>query len=160
MKGIAPMLTALIASMILAQAPGPVTADLLPFDPAKLGRLEKVEVKVTEDGQAVTYSGVALATILESRVKNAGSMANLRSLSDAVLLVRGSDGYQAAISASAAAMDPKGERFLLAISRNGKSLLEGQGPVRLIVPGDPKHARWVKDVVAIRLVRLDRLVGP
>ena len=87
-------------------------------------------------------------------------MAGLRMLSDAVILVRGADGYQAAVSAAAVAMDPKGLKFLLALDRDGKPLDKGQGPVRLIVPGDPKHARWVKDVASVRLVRLDRLVNP
>ena len=115
---------------------------------------------MTEDGQVVTYSGVPLATILEAQAKNAGSMAGLRALSDAVILVRGTDGYQAAVSAAAVAMDPKGERYLLALTRDGKPLEAGQGPVRLIVPGDPKHVRWVKEVATVRLVRLDKLVGP
>jgi hypothetical protein len=153
------MLTTLLASLILAQAPGPVTADQLPFDRAKLGEMVKVEIKINEDGQVVTYSGVPLATLLEAQAKNAGTMAGLRALSDSVLLVRGTDGYQAAVSA-AVAMDPKGERFLLTLTRNGKPLETGQGPVRLIVPNDPKHVRWVKDVATIRIVRLDKLVTP
>ena len=154
------MLTALVASLILAQAPGPVTSDRLPFDPAKLGEMVKVEIKLNEDGQVVSYSGVPLASLLETQAKNAGSMAGLRALSDSVLLVRGTDGYQAAVSAAAVAMDPKGERFLLALTRNGKPLEKGEGPVRLIVPADPRHVRWVKDVATVRLVRLDKLVGP
>ena len=153
------MMLTLIASLLLAQGPGPVTADILPFDPSRLAELPRVEVKVKEGGQVVTYSGVPLATVLEKQTKG-GAMAELRSLSDSVLLVRGSDGYQAAVSAAAVAMDPKGERFLLALARDGKRLDAGQGPIRLIVPADPKHVRWVKEVASIRLVRLDKLVGP
>jgi len=151
------MLMTLIASLLLSQAPGSATVEVLPFDPTKLEGFEKVEVKLTEDGQAVTYQGVALASLLEKQSKGAGTMPVLRSLSDAVLLVRGTDGYQAAVSAAAAAMDPKGARYLLAIARDGKPLEQGQGPVRLIIPGDTKHVRWVKDVKTIRLVRLDKL---
>ena len=154
------MIPALIASLILAQAPTPPGVDLLPFDPAKLEGLPRVECRVTEDGRAVTYTGVALATILDRGSKDAGTMPALRSLSDSVLLVRGADGYQAAVSAAEAAMDPKGERYLLAVARDGRPLAKGQGPVRLIVPGDPKHVRWVREVATIRLVRLNRLVGP
>jgi DMSO/TMAO reductase YedYZ molybdopterin-dependent catalytic subunit len=154
------MMLALIASLILAQDPGPVTSERLPFDPARIGELAKVERKVNEDGQIVVYSGVPLATILEKQAKGVETMAGLRNLSDAVVLVRGSDGYQAAVSAVAVGMDPKGERYFLAVARDGKPLGEGQGPARLIVPDDPKHVRWVKNVVTIRLVRLDKLVGP
>jgi DMSO/TMAO reductase YedYZ molybdopterin-dependent catalytic subunit len=82
-------------------------------------------------------------------------MAALRALSDAVILVKAADGYQTAVSAAAAAMDSKGERYLLALSRDGKPLDSRVGPVRLIVPGDPKHVRWVRAVTSLRLVRLD-----
>ena len=154
------MMLALIASLILAGEPGSATSERLPFDPARMGDLAKVERKVDEDGRIVTYHGVPLASILEKPSKDAGTMAGLRNLADAVVLVRGSDGYQAAVSAAAVKMDLKGERYLLAIARDGKPLEPGQGPVRLIVPGDPKHVRWVKDVATIRLVRLDKLVEP
>jgi hypothetical protein len=151
------MLMTLIASLLLAQAPAPSNAELLPFDPNKLEGFEKVEVKLMEDGQTVTYTGVALASLLEKQAKGSGTMPGLRLRSDAVLLVRGTDGYQAAVSAAAVAMDPKGGRYLLATAREGKPLEKGQGPVRLIIPGDPKHVRWVKDVATVRLVRLDKL---
>jgi hypothetical protein len=154
------MLMTLIASMLIAQGTATPIAEVLPFDPAKLEGLEKAEVRVMEDGRAVTYSGVSLASLLEKQSKGSGTMPGLRTLSDAVLLVRGSDGYQAAVSAAAVAMDSKGSRYLLATARDGKPLEKGQGPVRLIIPDDPKHTRWVKDVNKIRLVRLDKLIGP
>ena len=69
-------------------------------------------------------------------------------------LVKASDGYQAAVSAAAVAMDPKGERYLLALRRDGQPLAKGQGPVRLIIPGDPQRVRWVRMVDSLRLVRL------
>ena len=47
-------------------------------------------------------------------------------------------------------MDPKGERYLLATARDGQVR-----PPQLIIPGDPQHARWVRDVVAVGLLRLD-----
>ncbi len=151
------MILSLIATILLAQAPGSPTVEALPFDPATLEEFEKVEVKVMEDGRAVTYSGVALASLLDKQAKDSKVMAGLRSLSDAVILVRGTDGYQAAVSAAAVGMDPKGARYLLATTRDGKPLDKGWGPVRLIVPDDPKHVRWVKEVAKIRLVRLDKL---
>ena len=60
-----------------------------------------------------------------------------RSLADAVIVLHSTDDYQVAVSAAAVSMDEKGERFLLALDRDGKPLLAGQGPVKLIVPGDP-----------------------
>ncbi len=153
------MLTALIATLLLAQNPPPAAVEVLPADPATLKGLGRVEVRVAEGPATVVYAGVPLASILDRRAEPEAGMAGLRALSDAVILVRGTDGYQAAVSAAAVAMDPKGERYLLALARDGKPLGTGEGPVRLVVPGDPKHARWVKNVDAVRLVRLKMVVG-
>ncbi len=135
-----------------------VTVESLPFDPAALARSDRppVRIQVEEDGKAVVYSGIPLRVVLESKLagRGADAMKDLRRLSDSVLLVRGSDGYRAAVSAAAVAMDEKGDRFLLALERDGRPLGEGQGPVRLVVPGDARRVRWVRAVSAIDLVRL------
>jgi DMSO/TMAO reductase YedYZ molybdopterin-dependent catalytic subunit len=52
-------------------------------------------------------------------------------------------------------MDPKGERYLLALKREGKPLGDKEGPVRLIVAGDPMHVRWVRMVSSLSLVRFE-----
>ncbi len=152
------MMTLLLATILVGQSPGPVTVEALPFDLAAFRAMTPVELKVEEGGKVVTYAGVPLATLLKPPDRAEVPMAGLRALSDAVLLVRAADGYQVAVSAAAAGMDPKGERYLLALTRDGQPLAEGTGPVRLIVPGDGKHARWVKSVVAVRLVRLDKVI--
>jgi DMSO/TMAO reductase YedYZ molybdopterin-dependent catalytic subunit len=139
------------------QAPaGGLAVEPLAFDPAAWKALPRVEAKVTERGRAVTYSGIPLATVLTDKLKGDTPMAGLRSLADAVVLVRAEDGYQAAVSAAAVAMDKKGERFLLALERDGQPLDKAQGPVRLIVPGDPERVRWVRQVSGIDLVRLPK----
>jgi DMSO/TMAO reductase YedYZ molybdopterin-dependent catalytic subunit len=149
------MFSILLAAAFLGQvSAGPtVKVEPLAFDPAKLADRDKVELKVKNGDRLEVYSGVPLASLLPGK-PDAG-MAGLRNLSDAVILVRGTDGYQAAVSAAAVAMDPKGERFLLATARDGKPLAESEGPARLVVPGDPKHVRWVKNIASIRLVRLE-----
>jgi hypothetical protein len=92
--------------------------------------------------------------VLKERLPGKGTMAELRALADSVILVKAADGYQAAISAAAVAMDPKGERFLLALRRDGQPLDKGQAPVRLVVPGDPQHIRWVRMISGLELVTL------
>lgn len=155
------MTTALIATtMLLAQGPGPVAIETLITGPAAVRKMDKVDLRAVEDGREVTYTGVPLAAILDLRANAAGGMAGLKALSDAVLLVRADDGYQVAFSAAEVAMDPKGERFLLATARDGKPLDDDRGPLRMIVPADPKHVRWIKNVASVRLVRLDKLAGP
>ena len=152
------MLTALIATLLLSQGPGPVAVEALLPDLAALAKMEKAELRVIENGQTTTYTGVPLAAILDRRANAAGGMAGLKALSDAVVLVRAADNYQVAFSAASVAMDPKGERYFLATARDGKPLEGDHAPARMIVPGDPQHARWIRGVASIRLVRLDKLV--
>ncbi|HWE37412.1 MAG TPA: molybdopterin-dependent oxidoreductase [Isosphaeraceae bacterium] len=149
----------LLAAACLGQGPAPsggLAVEPLPFDPAAWKTLPRVEVKVTERGKPVVYAGVPLAVALGGKLKGDTPMAGLRGLADAVVLVRAEDGYQAAVSAAAVAMDTKGGRFLLALERDGQPLDKGQGPVRLIVPGDPEHVRWVRQVASLDLVRLPK----
>lgn len=147
----------LLAAACLGQVPAAtVSIESMPFEPDAWKKLPRVAARVMERGRAATYSGVPLATVLPGRIKGDATMASLRGLADAVVLVRAEDGYQAAVSAAAVALDKKGERFLLALERDGKALDARQGPVRLIVPGDPEHIRWVRNVVAIDLVRLPK----
>lgn len=152
------MLALLLASLAIGLEPAsfPATTEPLPFDVAALKALPQVEMKVTENGKSSVYSGVPLAALLEEPLKGGGGneMASLRALADAVLLVKASDGYQVAVSAAAVAMDPKGERYLLAFRRDGKPLDEKLGPARLVIPGDPKHLRWVRMIKSFELIRL------
>jgi hypothetical protein len=151
------MQTILMASLWIALAPAAVEVEVLPFDPDGWKKLEQVEIRVVEEGKSTIYGGVPLVRVLADQHRGNNEMAALRSLSDAVILVRASDGYQVAVSAAEVAMDPKGERYLLALSRDGKPLAEGQGPIRLIVPADPKRVRWVRMVTSVHLVRLTTL---
>lgn len=150
------MIALVFASLVLGGAdPGPVTVELLPVRPEALAEMPRGQLKVEAEGQATSYSGVPLAALLAKRAKPVEGMPGLRELAGAVILVRGEDGYQAAVSAAAVAMDPKGERYLLSTSRDGQP----RKP-QLIIPGDPKRARWVRDIESVRLVRLDQVVPP
>ncbi|SIO65433.1 Oxidoreductase molybdopterin binding domain-containing protein [Singulisphaera sp. GP187] len=151
------MTSLLVLSLCLGLAPSSATAkvEALPFDPSAWKSSPQVELRVTESGKPVTYTGVPLATVLKDRLAGKPAMAALRSLSDQVILVSAADGYRVAVSAAAAAMDPKGERYLLALKRDGQPLGDQQGPVRLIVAGDPMHVRWVRMVSSLSLVKID-----
>jgi len=42
---------------------------------------------------------------------------------------------------------------LLAVSRDGASLDAAAGPLRIIVPGEKREARWVRQVTELEVVR-------
>jgi hypothetical protein len=41
--------------------------------------------------------------------------------------------------------------ILLADRRDGKPLDNREGPLRLIVPGDKRHARWIRGVTTLEV---------
>lgn len=149
------MFAAIVVVLALSD-PATVQVERLKFDPASIQKASQVELKVTEGGEAVTYKGVPLRSLLADRLKGPNAMADLRNLADSVLVVRASDDYQAAISAAEVAMDESGQKYLLATERNGKPLDPKQGVVKLIVPGDPQHVRWVRMVSGVDLVRMPK----
>ena len=153
------MIAALVAATLLTQ-PQPVTVTVtvesLALDVAALKTRPAVVIKVQEKGHEVAYKGVALREVLADKLKGPASMANLRALSDAVLVVRAADGYQICVSATAVAMDEAGTRYLLATERDGEPLEAEQGPFKLIVPGDPQHVRWIRGIEAVDLVRMPK----
>ena len=152
------MIATLLSIVLISQSPGPRGVESLRFDPAEIARRPRVTLKVVEEGREVTYQGVPLETLLPKPIPaGPAAMAAIKGLSDAVILIRGSDGYQVAVSAAAAAMDPAGERFLLAVARDGQPLDARHGPVQLIVPGDPKRVRWCHTVTSARLVHVGAL---
>ena len=147
---------AAIALVLALSDPSTVQVESLKFDPAAILKASTIEVKVMERGEAVIYKGVPLRSLLADRLKGPNAMADLRGLADSVLVVRASDDYQAAISAAEVAMDESGQKYLLATQRDGKPLDDKQGPVKLLVPGDPQHVRWVRMISAVDLVKMPK----
>jgi len=43
--------------------------------------------------------------------------------------------------------------ILLADRRDGKLLAGKEGPLRVIVPGEKRHARWIRQVIALKMGR-------
>ena len=150
------MLAAIAAVAFALSDSATVQVEALKFDPAAIAKASQVEVKVTEQGKAVTYKGVPLRSLLADRLKGPNAMADLRGLADAVLVVRASDDYLATFSAAEVAMDETGQKYLLAVERDGKPLDARQGPAKVIVPGDPQHVRWVRMVSGVDLVRMPK----
>jgi len=68
------------------------------------------------------------------------------------VLVQAADGYRAVFALPE--LDPEFARtvVLLAYEANGKPLAAGEGPYRVVVPADRKHARWVREVTAVKVL--------
>jgi hypothetical protein len=69
------------------------------------------------------------------------------------LVVEAADGYRAVFALPE--LDPAFTDciILLADRREGKPLGGTEGPLRVIVPGEKRHARWVRQVIALKVGR-------
>jgi DMSO/TMAO reductase YedYZ molybdopterin-dependent catalytic subunit len=105
------------------------------------------------DGKEHTYEGAALSDILsKAEVVKGEDLRGERLLS--YLLVEAADGYRVVFALPE--IDPAftDQEVLLADRRDGEALRDPEGPLRLIVPREKKHARWVRQVVRLRVLRV------
>ncbi|MBC7921021.1 MAG: molybdopterin-dependent oxidoreductase [Ferruginibacter sp.] len=125
--------------------------------PMTLGKGDLFKLKRTEhrakeaDGKQYTYSGYALADVLQLAGVTLGSQLKGDNLAK-YLLVQASDGYEAVFALPE--LDPAfTDRVLfLADQRDGQPLPDSEGPYRIVVPGEKRHARWVRQVVTLKVL--------
>lgn len=128
--------------------PSPV---VVPLDAATLSALPREAVTTTVHGEALHCEGVALAALLQA----AGAMP-AESLRGAQLgryvQVDARDGYRVVFAL--AEFDPAlGNRAAFLVDRCDGEPLDGQaGPLRLVVPGEARAARSVRQVRAITVI--------
>jgi hypothetical protein len=118
---------------------------------ADLAELPRAKVSVSDEhGTRVVYEGVPALEILQRAGAPLGR--ELRGPNMTMCVVAGgSDGYQAVFAL--AEFDPgfTDQVILVADHRDGQSLNSREGPLRLIVPGDRRPARWVRGLTTLRL---------
>jgi DMSO/TMAO reductase YedYZ molybdopterin-dependent catalytic subunit len=115
---------------------------------AKLPR-QTVHAK-DHDGKEADYEGVALVDLLKAAGVKLGPDLRGKALAS-YLVVEASDGYRAVFALPE--LDPgfSDRVILLADRRDKKPLDDRHGPVQIVVPGEKKHARWVRQVVALKI---------
>lgn len=125
------------------------TLDLKAADLAKFTRRE-VEAKGHDEKDSV-YNGYNLSDILLSaKAKIAPNEMRGKELAS-YLLVEAADGYKAVFAAAEIAPEFTDRIILLADTRDGKPLDAKNGTWQIIVPGEKKHGRWVRQVTALKI---------
>lgn len=118
---------------------------------ADLAKMPRHTVKAKDHkGTEAEFTGVALHDILKEAGVTTGE--GLRGQKLALyLVVEASDGYRAVFSLPE--IDPafNDRTALLVDLRDGKALASSEGPLRIVVPGEKRHARWVRQVVTLRV---------
>jgi hypothetical protein len=119
---------------------------------ADLAALAQHTVEANDHGAAATFRGVLLADLLAKVATPAGEKFHSTAASY-YLVVEARDNYRAVFAW--AELDPgfNDKTVLLATQRDGKPLPERSGPFQLVVPGEKRGARWVRQVTALRIRR-------
>jgi DMSO/TMAO reductase YedYZ molybdopterin-dependent catalytic subunit len=123
------------------------------FDASELRQLPRAEVRTPDPrdpGKEIVYSGTPLVEVLKAGGLTLGSgMAAIRDTVAMTVLVEASDGYRAAFSL--AELDPEltDRIILLADTKDGQPFSPHEGPFRIVVPGEKRPARWVRQVNAV-----------
>lgn len=119
-----------------------------------LSNLTQHTVTTTDHGAQVTFQGVLLTDLLQKVDLPTGEKFHSTAASY-YLVAAGHDGYRAVFSWAEADSSFMDKPVYVVMNRDGKPLSEKDGPLELVVPGEKRNARWVRQLVALRLRRAD-----
>ncbi len=130
-----------------------IAGQTLTFGPQDFAKLLQVKVRATDhDGKKHEYEGVNLRDVLAQAGAATGD--GLRGKELAVYVVaEASDGYRVVFSI--AELDPAfgNTQAIVATKVDGQPLSPQDGPMRLVVPGDKRPARWVRTLTSVSVMR-------
>ncbi len=139
-------------SSILLEVQGEV-AHPLSWTATEFAKLPRQSVRAKgHDGVESQYQGVSLIEALARAGVPSGKELRGKALS-LFVVVEAADGYRAVYAL--AELDPEftDRVILVADRRDDKPLPAHSGPLQVIVPGEKKHARWVRQVIRIKVGR-------
>ena len=130
---------------------GSLAGKNLSWDINDLKRLPRQSAKIEDaPGVFAEYHGVSLHDVLKAAGAPTGKEVSGAALKHFVV-VRATDGYQAVFAL--AETDPAftDRLILVCYLKNGKTLSTDEGPLRLVIPAEKRHARWVRQIQRIDL---------
>lgn len=133
-----------IALTISGEVTKPVT-----LQEAEIEDMPHIGVTVKDqDGNEHRYTGVALSDLLKRAGTTLGNELRGKNLRKFVL-IKGADAYEVLFALPE--LDPEfaTQTILLADAVDGVPLVPGAGPYRLVVPGEKRPTRWVRNVKSI-----------
>ena len=119
-----------------------------------LAKMPRQSVKAKDhDGKESVFEGIPVALALEKAGVKLGQ--SLRGEAHAAyLLVEAADGYRVVFALPEVDESFSDRVILLADRQDGKPLNAHKGPFQIIVPGEKKHGRWVRQVTALTVRRV------
>jgi DMSO/TMAO reductase YedYZ molybdopterin-dependent catalytic subunit len=123
------------------------------IDAAELRKLPRAETRTPDPhnpGKEIVYSGTPLIEVLKAGgLRLDSGEAGFRETVTITVLVDGSDGYRAVFALAELSPDFTDHVILLADTKDGQPLPPREGPFRIVVPGEKRPARWVRQVTAV-----------
>ena len=158
------LLILVVAMAAASQQPAPVqqatlvvktgSGQTLTLGAQDVAKLPQVKVTAKDhDGKNHEYAGVRLRDILTQAGVATGNDLRGKEMTDYVV-GEASDGYRVVFSL--AELDPDlGNTVVIVAQRvDGQALGAKEGPLRLVVPGDKRQARWVRMVTGISVMHV------
>jgi len=118
----------------------------------ELRSMPRSRATADRQGSKATYEGVWLVDLLRRAGIDVGRAPLQGAGVTSVVVITATDGYEAVFAL--AELDPADAqaRVLVADTRDGRSLMEDEGPLRLVASGDRFPVRWLKHVARITVV--------
>ena len=114
--------------------------------------LPHVKVTASEHSSGpIAFEGVTVKSVLEKAGVSFGESLKGKRLSSC-LLVEAADGYQVVIALPELDSAFTDKQTLLVFSRDGKPLVDKEGPYRIVIPDEKRMARWVRQVTTLKIV--------
>ena len=126
----------------------------LDLSTADIAAFQRQTIRVIDEkGNPAEYAGVPVAEILQKAGAPLGK--DLKGPNMAVgVVARAADGYTVLFSLTEFDPNFSDRVIILADRRDGKPLDSHEGPLRFVVPGDKRHARWIRGVTTLEVMRV------
>ncbi len=150
-----PTVFGIFVSVALSQTPATLTvcgisASTATLSPSDLAKLPRRTVKTADHGTPVTFEGVLLSDVL-AKVRTPTGEAFNKTVASYYVTAEAHDGYRAVFSW--AEVDPSftDRKVYVATKRDGKPFSAKDGLYELIVPGEKRQSRWVRQLKLLRI---------
>lgn len=125
----------------------------LPLDEASLAKLPRAQASLTAHGKTQSCEGVWLDDLAAAAGLPAGDAVRGPALT-MMIVAEAADGYRVAFSLGEIDAKLGNRRVLVAHRCDRKPLTAEEGPVRLVLSGEARAARSVRQLRALRVVQL------
>jgi hypothetical protein len=115
-----------------------------------LSKLPQQTIKTTSHGSPATFEGVLLADVLTMVDLPAGEKFHSTAASY-YLLAGAKDGYRAVFAWAELDSTFMDKSIYVVTKRDGKPLSDTEGPFELVVPGEKRAARWVRQLTSLTI---------